>query len=483
MKLKEYEKKRDFKKSPEPEAKIARSKKPVFVIQEHHARRLHYDFRLEDKGVLRSWAVPKGLSMDTADKRLAVETEDHPLEYGNFEGTIPKGNYGAGQVIIWDRGTFDNVSQKEGKPISIDAAYRKGHITFRLHGGKVNGIFMLIRTGREKQWLMMKKREEISEKKVAQKISKGEGIGEIWRIKKTEKKKEGSTVKIGGHEISLSNPDKVLFPKSQITKKELVDYYDFIADYMLPYSVERPISMRRFPNGIDGEIFFQKDVPDYFPKWIKTKKIGHEKGVTEYVICSGKASLVYLGTQVTELHTWPSKADNLEFPDKLIFDLDPKEDEYEDVVFGAKMIKELLDELKLESFVMSTGSRGLHVVVPLDSGLDYKKVSSFARVIARSLESNYPKKFTSKFVKMKRQANVFVDTYRNAFSQTSIAPYCARALEFAPISVPLEWNELDSFHPQKYSIRNIRERIEEKGDIWKGKYKPQSLKKALERYK
>jgi DNA ligase D-like protein (predicted 3'-phosphoesterase) len=161
--LKEYQKKRDFSNSPEPDgSRSPASEQPVFVIQKHDAQNLHYDFRLEVDGVLKSWAVPKGPSTNPSDKRLAIATEDHPLDYADFEGVIPEGQYGAGEVIVWDKGTYENHSRKNNRGLSMDEAYAQGHVTIRLHGEKLNGGFALIRTGDKDdgRWLLIKEDDD-----------------------------------------------------------------------------------------------------------------------------------------------------------------------------------------------------------------------------------------------------------------------------------------------------------------------------------
>ncbi len=160
-----YEQKRDFTRTPEPKGARRRrgaARAPIFVIQKHDASRLHYDFRLEIGGALKSWAVPKGPSLDPKIKRLAVPTEDHPMEYAEFEGTIPEGEYGAGAVLVWDRGTFENVTEKKGKIRPAHLALRDGHLLFRLDGEKLKGKFALTRTGdgKDARWLLVKMRDE-----------------------------------------------------------------------------------------------------------------------------------------------------------------------------------------------------------------------------------------------------------------------------------------------------------------------------------
>jgi len=163
--LEEYRRKRDFRRTPEPagtpEHPARPGKKPVFVVQKHDASRLHYDFRLEVDGVLKSWAIPKGPSMNTRDKRLAVPTEDHPLEYRHFEGIIPEGQYGAGRVIVWDTGTFRNITKRDGQPVPLDQAIENGQLAIWLEGKKLKGGFALtrIRDGEKPVWLLVKKRD------------------------------------------------------------------------------------------------------------------------------------------------------------------------------------------------------------------------------------------------------------------------------------------------------------------------------------
>jgi len=164
--LKEYREKRDFEKTPEPftSEKISPDM-PRFVIQKHDARNLHYDFRLEVNGVLKSWAIPKGPSTDPGQKRLAVPTEDHPVDYIDFEGVIPKGNYGAGTVIVWDTGTYRNLNEKNGQEVEMEESIDNGHVDIWLEGHKLKGGYALIRTGKgnRKFWLFLKKKDKLAD--------------------------------------------------------------------------------------------------------------------------------------------------------------------------------------------------------------------------------------------------------------------------------------------------------------------------------
>lgn len=164
--LTSYRKKRNFTKTPEPKAKIKKSKKNIFVIQKHLSKRPHFDFRIQIKGALKSWAVPKGIPKNTSEKKLAMLTEDHPIEYSNFEGTIPKGEYGAGKITIWDKGTFENIKKdKKGKEIPISKCFQNGQIEIFLHGKKLNCPFALVRFRDEKSWLLIKMKKRKNERK------------------------------------------------------------------------------------------------------------------------------------------------------------------------------------------------------------------------------------------------------------------------------------------------------------------------------
>jgi len=276
---------------------------------------------------------------------------------------------------------------------------------------------------------------------------------------------------IQGFELEITNPDKVLFPKSGYTKEDLIGYYDKISDIMLPHIRGRPISMYRFPNGVGKGGFYQKEAPKYFPKWIDRVLIKKREGGEQYqVTCENRATLVYLANQVCTIHTWLSRVGKLRNPDKMIFDLDPPGDDFEVIKDTAFLIRDVLRELKINSFVMTTGSRGLHVAVPLDSSSDFKVVRAFAKGISDYLVQKEPEILTTEINKEKRRGRVFLDYLRNSYAATSVAPYSVRAREKAPIATPLEWNELGKgdLTPQRYNISNIFERLDKKGDPWRG---------------
>lgn len=293
--------------------------------------------------------------------------------------------------------------------------------------------------------------------------------------------------KFGPYVIQLSNLDKPFFD-DDLTKGDLIDYYEKVANIMLSHIKDRPMMMHRFPDGITGSSFYQKNAPDYFPKWIKQKKVPlKEDGYTNFVVCQNKATLVYLANQaMITPHIWLSKIDKLKYPDKLVFDLDPSVENFKQLYKIAKALKKLLENLDLTPYVMTTGSHGLHVVVPLDRSVDFKTSRKFAEKCANQIIKLYPEDATLELRKEKRGKKIFIDTLRNQFGATSVAPYGVRARKNAPVATPLKWEELDDprLTPQTYNIKNIFTRIKKINDPWKNIYKHRSsLKKVFEKIK
>jgi bifunctional non-homologous end joining protein LigD len=281
-------------------------------------------------------------------------------------------------------------------------------------------------------------------------------------------------MKVGPYIVETSNEDKVFFSQSEITKGDLIQYYRDVAPVMLPHVQGRPVTMHRFPEGIQEEGFYHKEIPDYFPEWVDRVTVRKkEGGINEQVVCNNAATLVYLANQACiTLHTWLSRADRLNFPDKLVFDLDPPDEDFEPVRAAAFPLKERLETLGLQPFVMTTGSRGVHVVTPLDGSQDFDTVRAFAENLADSLAKEDPRHLTTEQRKNKRGTRVFVDVLRNSYAQTSVAPYAVRAKPGAPIATPLEWDEMEdaSTTSQKYNLRNIFQKMDQKDDPWKSIY-------------
>lgn len=294
-------------------------------------------------------------------------------------------------------------------------------------------------------------------------------------------------MRASGREIPVSRPDKVLFPEDGITKRDLAEYFRRVFAVQKPHIENRPLMMHRFPDGIRAEGFFQKQVGGYFPDWIETVSIDlkETEGRREMVVCNSAAALVYLAGQAcVALHGWMSRIDHLTRPDKMLFDLDPPGDDFDRVRRTALELRRLLGEVGLPAFVMTTGSKGLHVAVPLRPDEEFDRVRSFAGDVARLLASRDAEHLTVEPRKTQRQGRLYLDTQRNAYGQTGIVPYSPRALTGAPVATPLDWDELNGrrLHPRRYTMENLFRRLGQKHDPWKDMHRrARSLQPARQR--
>jgi len=277
-------------------------------------------------------------------------------------------------------------------------------------------------------------------------------------------------VQIDGQEVNVTHADKILFPEDGISKGELIDYYCRVAETMLPHLRGRPVSMLRYPDGIEGKSFYQKQASAYFPDWIHYAAVPKkEGGVNRQVVCDDAATLVYLANQACITpHVFLSRDDRLNFPDRMIFDLDPQDEDFSLVVRGATELRDLLMEAGLTPFVMTTGSRGLHVTVPLLRLADFDDVRYFAQVIAAVLVERDPDRYTTEMSIKKRGDRLFIDTLRNSYAATAVPPYAVRPKPGAPVATPLSWDELDDrkLTSRSYTIRNLFHRLDRIGDPW-----------------
>lgn len=498
MGLENYRSKRNFKKTPEPEGRVARRERRRFVVQEHHASRLHFDFRLEMGGVLKSWSAPKGPTLDPRVKRLAVMTEDHPVEYLKFEGRIPEGQYGAGEQLIWDAGDYQLKNGED--PLR---QLKEGKLSFELRGDKLRGGFNLIRMkGRDDQWLLIKSDDEFARPGWSLELRAGGRIEEtggarkkrVSRAHRPVKKlramaKPGTRpiaasrafkakelhgdvdLKVGKEIVSLTNLDKVYWPEDGYTKGDLVRGYYEIAKYILPYLKDRPLILKRYPNGIDKPFFHQHDV-DEAPDYARTVEIEVEEGrLVNYLVCDNLATLLYVANLgAIELHPWNSRTRNLDRPDWVVFDLDPGEGvEFAAICEVALRVKDVIGRAGLECFAKTSGSRGIHVYAPLKPVHGYEEVADFAERAASIVASELPRLATvERSLKKRPRRSVYVDHFQNARGKSVVAPYSARPRPGATVSAPLDWAEVKrgKITPQDFTIKNIRKRVERKGDLF-----------------
>jgi bifunctional non-homologous end joining protein LigD len=814
MTLDRYREKRKFDKTPEPAPGNA-SGSHQYCVQRHHARHLHYDLRLEVGGTLKSWAVPKGPTLDPVEKRLAMMVEDHPIEYGSFEGVIPAGNYGAGSVMLWDRGSYELLGDA-----TAEEQLARGDFKFRLHGKKVQGEFAIVRTKRGKgnEWLLIKKKdacaipgwnpedharsvltgrtqEEIAQglaakeahhsklkfpkgavkapmpksitpmlaeigrgdppagddwlyevkwdgvrslcyiedgrvrlvsrngnvmdnqypelsvlphhiklktaildaeiaalddrgapsfERLQQRINvveasaiallrrhspvvlyvfdllyadghdlrgvpledrkallkevlapsdtirysehfegggadllaavKAQGIegvigkrrksfyqsrrGSDWikykvtatgsyviaGFTKGERDHFGALIlgayegkqlkwagnvgtgfdnklmkaihtklvplavekcplepekglpkkdvtwvrpelmcevrysnitddgklrapvfiglrtdidpapqrepllgpdlkeailKIDGHNLKFTNLPKVYYPQDGYTKRDLLNYYDAVAPLILPHLKDRPLSLKRYPNGIAADFFFQKEVSDSFPKWLRT---GMADGI-RHVIGDDRATLLFLvNLGCIDHNPWMSRIGSLEHPDYMLIDLDPQDCPYSKIVEAALLVRTKLDKAELESFPKTTGGDGMHLFVPLAPEYTYEQVRSFAELLSVMVAHERPDLFTTpRAVSKREKGKVYFDWQQIAEGKTISAPYVARAYPGAPVATPLKWEEVTPrLSPSQFTIANAVPRFDRLGDIFARTLNcPQHLDQAL----
>jgi bifunctional non-homologous end joining protein LigD len=278
----------------------------------------------------------------------------------------------------------------------------------------------------------------------------------------------------------ITHPEKLMFPDDGITKGELAAYYETIAPYMLPHLRGRPITMERYHRGIAAEGFFQKDVTKGFPKWLKRVEVPKKGGTVHHPVAGDVLSLLWLANQNTVTpHVWTSRAPDLFHPDVCVFDLDPAVDDPAEVRAAALQLRDLLGELGLRSWVKTSGSKGFHIVVPLDRQAEFGEVESFAQRVGKTMVSRDPSRLTQEFSKADRGGRILVDTGRNGYSATFAAAYAVRAKPGAPVSAPCTWEEMErgDVAPRTFTLRTMAARIAVVGDLWEDmSAHPQSIR-------
>jgi bifunctional non-homologous end joining protein LigD len=525
-KLAKYRSMRDFSRTAEPSGRSPTERAGhSFVIQKHAARRLHYDFRLELDGVLLSWSVPKGPSLSPRARRLAVRTEDHPLDYASFEGIIPAGQYGGGTVVVWDRGSWE----PEGSDGDARQALARGVLTFTLHGEKLHGRWHLVKTRREEtkaeNWLLFKGRDEAANDEIdvvasePASVLSGRTIDEVaaapervWQSSRATEpavaeNRAARTAAVPSRATSqraapapgpsgdatqqryslieqlplgfaLTNLTKVLYPDDGITKGDLIAYLAAVSDWALPQMANRPLTLVRCPEGLTARprartCFFQKHLAPGSPAAIQTVRgVDGDGESVDYLRVRdmpGIVALAQLGT--LEIHTWGAHADELDQPDLMVFDLDPDPAvAWDRVALGALELRRRLCAAGLESFVKTTGGKGLHVVAPIRRGIAWDDLKSFTRAVVEAMQRNEPAAYTTNMAKAARKDKIFLDYLRNGRGATFVAPYSPRARPGAPVATPIRWDELaHGIDPMAFTIQSVPRRLAVlRDDPWAG---------------
>lgn len=587
--LTEYLRKRDFSRTPEPSGSSARpgsraedgsgSDEPTerppssdvsgatspapasqrssrFVVQRHRARRLHYDFRLEIDGILASWAVPKGPTLDPGVRRAAFHVEDHPLEYFNFEGIIPMGEYGGGDVIVWDQGTWE--LHVAGGPEDPAKALAAGELHLDLRGHKLKGRFLLVKSRRGRggdrakdQWLLLHKHDEYAvvgwdpeehpisvlsgrtndevkrdpdrlwrsgapanRAEVALKPAgvggQGSGLDNHARAHgdapnelraSTHDREQGvrsagwtgptddELAQLGsmgvegkwaifGRELKVTNLDKVLFParpgEEPVTKRELLRYSAQIAPVIVPYLTGRALNMHRFPNGAGSKGFWHKELPDHAPDWVPrwVNPEADSGGARTYLVVDEPAALLWAANfGALEWHAWTSLTARPHMPTYALIDLDPGSGtSWEDLMVIARLHRTALEHLDVKGRAKLTGQRGIQIWIPVEKGLGFDDTRRWTEQLSRAVGAVVPELVSWKWNVSDRSGLARLDYTQNAINKTLVAPYSPRPAPGAPVSAPIEWDELDdpTLAPDKFTVRTMIGRLEQKGDLFSG---------------
>jgi bifunctional non-homologous end joining protein LigD len=502
-----YRRKRDFRRTPEPSGDHTRKGSESnggrrFVVQRHRASRLHYDLRFEIDGVLVSWAVPKGPSLDPSVKRMAVHVEDHPIDYIDFEGVIPKDEYGGGDVIVWDAGTWEPAKDEDPA-----AQLEKGELHADVHGEKLRGRLVLVRRGEagdKEQWLLLHKKDRYAvagwdpEEHPRSVISgrTNEEVkadpGRMWlsgvpaeeaevsllpdpvpdeAIAALEELGEEGTWEVFDRRLKVTNLDKVLFPGDPpVTKRELLAYVARIAPISLPYLEGRAINLHRYPDGAETKGFWHKELPKHAPDWLpRWDNPEADPGETQtYLVVDEPAALLWAANfGALEWHPWTSRTTAMHEPTYALIDLDPGErTSWEELLQLARLHRTALEHLGVTARAKVTGKRGIQIWIPIRAGYSFDETRAWTEKLSKTVGKVLPDLVSWKWEKKARGGLARLDYTQNAINKTLVAPYSTRPAEGAPVSVPIGWDELDDpdLRSNRWTIRTVLDRLEQRGD-------------------
>ncbi|HEX3335465.1 MAG TPA: DNA polymerase ligase N-terminal domain-containing protein [Jatrophihabitans sp.] len=510
-----YRRKRDFDRTPEPAGAAPPHADPRgirrFVVQRHRARRLHYDLRFEIDGVLVSWAVPKGPTLDPGVRRAAFHVEDHPIEYIDFEGVIPAGGYGGGDVIVWDAGTWE--PHKAGDPPDPGRSVADGELHVELEGEKLRGRFVLVRTSSRSsdkdEWLLLHKHDAFAvagwdAEDHPHSVLSGRTNDEVkadpdrlWRsdlpaaraavalkpwsttvtpeeLAALDELGQSGTWAIFGRELRVTNLDKILFParpgEEPVTKRDLLRYTAQIAPTAVPYLTRRALNLHRYPNGAQGKGFWHKALPQHAPDWLPRwdNPDAGEGETRTYLVVDENAALVWAANfAALEWHAWTSLTDQPHRPTYALIDLDPGgETSWADLLVLARLHRTAFEHLQVVARPKLTGRRGIQIWVPIARGPGFDATRAWVEQLSKMVGAVVPELISWKWQVRDRAGRARLDYTQNAINKTLVAPYSPRALPGAPVSAPIDWDELDdpSLSPDGFTIRTVMARIEAQGD-------------------
>jgi bifunctional non-homologous end joining protein LigD len=510
--LADYDAKRDFGRTPEPSGtspRPAAGPGGIFVVQRHRARALHYDLRLEVDGVLASWAVPKGPTLDPRTRSLAVQVEDHPMEYADFEGVIPAGEYGGGDVIVWDRGTWSPARTDDPA-----AAIAGGELHFDLVGEKLAGRFVLVRTGADgrgrNQWLLLHKADEAAvpgwrPEDHPRSVKSGRTNDEVrdapealWRsdlpaaeaevpveraaapggpsaaeLARLDALDPDGRWQVGGHRVALSGLDDVVARpagEEPLTVRDLVRYHAAVAPRMLPYLADRPVVVRRFPRGLARQGADAGDLVARAPRWVRRRRPPDDgpDGDPQLVL-DGVAALAWVvGERGFELRPSTAPAEAPESPAWVVIGIEPgAATDPADLALVGRLFGTALRHLGLAGGVRTDGTGGLEVWVPAGAGATFTGVDGWASDLARSIATSVPDLIGDERSARARGERVRL-VVRGRRARPPVVPYGVVARGEAPIAVPLRWDELDDADARAlaWPLRRVVARLGRVADPW-----------------
>jgi bifunctional non-homologous end joining protein LigD len=479
-----------------------------FVVQHHRATGDHYDLRFEADGVLLSWAVPKGPTLDPARRRTAFHVGDHPLEYLHFEGVIPEGSYGAGDVVVWDTGTWEPHGSDDPR-----AAVDAGELHADVRGRKLRGRFALVRRGEpgdHEQWLLVHKRDEHAvpgwdpadhPRSVLSGRTNDEVLADrdrLWRSDLPADQAEvvlrpsqdgvsaaldalaelgtAGTWDVFGRSLKVTNLDKELFPgrdgEPAVTKRELLAYTAAVAPTAVRYLSGRALNLRRHPDGARAHGFWHKERPARAPAWVGAwDNPDADEGETRtYSVVDEPAALVWVAQLgALEWHAWTSRTDRPHQPTYALVDLDPgTSTSWADLLVLARLHRDAFAHLGVAAYPKVTGSRGIQVWVPIRRGPGFEETRAWVETLSRTVGAVVPELVSWRWGVRDRGGLARLDYTQNAVNKTLVAPYSPRAAAGAPVSAPITWDELDDpdLRPDGFTVRTVLDRLAARGDLF-----------------